>query len=511
MSKKVVFKTYDQDQLSLLPPSYDDLVAVNHPVRVVNTIIDHLDITALEKGYKGGGTSSYHPRMLLKVIIYAYLRNLYSSRKIEQALSENIHFMWLSGQNKPDHNTINDFRGKRLKGHLKEIFNQVVLLLVEQGVVSLKDLYIDGTKIEANANRYTFVWGKSIATNKARIQKQLKELWSYVEKVYKDEQHIPNTPDFEAIDSDKVEATINRINDALKGKDINKKVKQKLNYAKKNWPANLKKYDEQEAILKGRNSYSKTDPDATFMRMKDDHMQNGQLKPGYNLQASTNNQYITGYTLGQTTADNTLLKPHVEDHIESYNETPESVTADAGYGSEENYTDLESKNIDAFVKYNYFHKEQKQSKKQPDPFHPDQLYYNKDTDTYYCPMGQAMSNIGSYKKKTKTGFEQTLTRYKAQNCKGCSLRSLCHKSKSDRIIERNHNLIRLKAKANKKLTSEKGVEKRKQRCWDVEAVFGNVKQNMNFKRFMLRGLDKVNVEIGLIAMAHNLKKYSLTL
>lgn len=102
MSKKVTFKTYSQNQLSLLPPSYDDLVSANHPVRVVNYIIDQLDITALEKEYKGGGSSSYHPRMLLKVLVYAYLRNVYSSRKIEQALQENIHFMWLSGQSKPD-------------------------------------------------------------------------------------------------------------------------------------------------------------------------------------------------------------------------------------------------------------------------------------------------------------------------------------------------------------------------------------------------------------------------
>jgi transposase len=139
----------------------------------------------LEKSYKGGGTSSYHPRMLLKVIVYAYLRNLYSSRKIEQALQENIHFMWLSGQSKPDHNTINDFRGQRLQGHLKKIFHQVVLLLVEQGVISLKDIFVDGTKIEANANRYTFVWGKSIKTSKERIKKQLKKLWSYVVAPYK--------------------------------------------------------------------------------------------------------------------------------------------------------------------------------------------------------------------------------------------------------------------------------------------------------------------------------------
>lgn len=124
------------------------------------------------------------------------------------------------------------------------------MLLVEQGVISLKDIYLDGTKIEANANRYTFVWGKSIKTSKERIKKQLKELWSYVEKVYKDEQHIPNTPDFESIDVAKVEATINQINDALQGKEV----KQKLNYANKNWPTNMAKYQKQEAILKERKS-----------------------------------------------------------------------------------------------------------------------------------------------------------------------------------------------------------------------------------------------------------------
>ena len=509
MSRKVVFKTYHQNQLSLIPPSYDDLVPKNHPVRIVNTIVDHLDISALEKSYKGGGTSSYHPRMLLKVVIYSYLRNIYSSRKIEQALQENVHFMWLSGQSKPDHNTINDFRGKRLKGKFKNIFNQVVVLLAEQGVLSLKELYVDGTKIEANANRYTFVWGKSIKTSKERIRKQLKELWSYVEKVYAEEQMLPNQPDFEEIDPEKVAQTIDTINQALKDKEVDKKVRQKLNYAKKNWPKNLQKYNEQEAILGKRNSYSKIDPDATFMRMKDDHMQNGQLKPGYNLQASTNNQFITNYTLAQTTADTTTLKDHLKDHIESYGQTPEAVTADAGYGSEENYTDLEEKNITAFVKYNYFHKEQRDKKHKEDPFHPDNLFYNAETDTYYCPMGQAMNKIHTYEGKTKNGFSQQIHRYQAQNCHGCPLRSSCHKARGNRIIERNHNLLRLKEKAKNLLLSDEGIAHRKRRCWDVEAVFGNIKQNMGFKRFMLRGMEKVTTEIGLIAMAHNLKKFSV--
>jgi transposase len=145
--------------------------------------LDRVDITPLLRQYKPGGTSSYHPRMLLKVLVYGYINNIYSSRKIEEALQQNICFMWLAGMSKPDHNTINRFRGQRLQKTLQPIFTQVVLLLCEEGLLSLKDLYTDGTKIEANANRYTFVWGNSIKTNKEKIKKQLDELWQYAQKV----------------------------------------------------------------------------------------------------------------------------------------------------------------------------------------------------------------------------------------------------------------------------------------------------------------------------------------
>lgn len=514
MKSNVVWKTNSRSQLSLLPPSYDDFVPEHHPVRIVNSILDQIDLACIEKTYKGGGTSSYHPRDLLKILVYAYLRNLYSSRKIEQALGENVHFMWLSGCIQPDHNTISNFRSGKLKGKFKKIFNQVVILLAEQGYLSLKDIFVDGTKIEANANRYTFVWGKSIKTSRTRIENQLKDLWRYVETVYAEEEQKPNGPDsFKAIDPNEVSQTIDKINQALQGRDIDKKVQQKLNYAKKNWPNNIARYNTCEEQMGGRNSMSKTDPDATFMRMKEDHMLNGQLKPGYNLQAATNNQFIANYTLAQTTADTTTLIEHTEDFISGYGKPPETLTADAGYGSDENYSYLEDNDIEAFVKYSYFHKEQLDGKrgKTKNPFATDKLFYNHETDTYYCAIGQPMQNIGNYIRKTATGYEQKIDRYQAKNCAGCHLRSLCHQSKSNRIVERNHKLVRLKAKAKQKLLSPEGIAHRKQRCWDVEAVFGNIKQNMNFKRFMLRGLDKVETEIGLIAMAHNLKKVSLAM
>jgi transposase len=263
-SRKVVFKEYDPGQVMLLPPSLEELIDKTHAVRVVDQVIDRIDLDPLVETYKGGGTSSYHPRMLLKVLVFAYLNNIYSSRRIEAAVKENIHFMWLAGMKRPDHHTINRFRGQRLKNHIREVFTQVVLLLMEAGHVDLKAVYTDGTKIEANANKYTFVWAKSIATNKKKIKAQLEELWAYAQGVAADELRGDDPGEMQQVDPAKVEQTIDAINDALKGKPIDKEVKQKLSYAKKNWGANLRKYRMQESILGERGSYAKTDPDATF-------------------------------------------------------------------------------------------------------------------------------------------------------------------------------------------------------------------------------------------------------
>jgi len=402
---KVVFKDYSPNQILLLPPSLEEMIDPNHPVRVVNQVIDSLDIDLLIKKFKGGGCSSYHPRLLLKLLVYGYLSNQYSSRKIEQATKQNIHFMWLSAMSYPDHNTINRFRSDRLNGVLKEIFSQVVLLLVEQGTITLKEAYLDGTKIEANANRYTFVWGRSISKSKERIKKQLDELWSYAESVAREELENNEPDSFEKIDQESVRRTIESIDKALKGKQVDKKVKQKLNYARKNWPENLKKYEQQEKTLGKRNSYSKTDHDATFMRMKEDHMLNGQLKPGYNWQISTQNQYILGYTIHQSATDTNTLPTHMESLKANLGRMPETLVADAGYGSEENYEFLENNDVEAFVKYQYFHKEQCKKWKD-DPYRTDNLPYDANNDSYTCPMGQKMNFTGEKVRITDNGFRQ---------------------------------------------------------------------------------------------------------
>ncbi|NRA48701.1 MAG: IS1182 family transposase [Phaeodactylibacter sp.] len=489
----------------LLPPSLEELIEENHPVRVVNDVINRINIDSLVSSYTPGGTSVYHPRMMLKVLVYGYLSNIFSSRKLEAALKENIHFMWLSAMSKPDHNTLARFRSERLKDQLKTIFAQIVELLIEEGLVSIKDIYTDGTKIEASANRYTFVWGKSIKYHKERIGKQLESLWSYTQKVAFDELAQTSPPDFSEIDKTKVESAIKKIDTALEGKEVDKKVSQKLNYARRTWPSKLAEYEEKERLLDGRNSYSKTDPDATFMRMKEDHMLNGQLKPAYNLQASTSSQYFVNYSIHQTTNDTLTLTPHLNEHKQLFNQVPDTLTADAGYGSEQNYEYLEDHDIESYVKYNYFHKEQTKKWKE-DPFRAQNLHYNEGQDKLYCPMGQPMDRIEDRKSKTKNGYTQTYARYQAKNCEGCPLRGGCYKAKGNRVVEINHNLKRLKAKSRDNLLSDKGIAHRKQRPADVEAVFGNIKHNKGFKRFMLRGTKKVEVETGLLAIAHNLAK-----
>lgn len=502
MGKKVVFKTYQQHQMSLLPPSLDELISEKHPVRVVNTIIDQIELSALEKSYVGGGTSSYHPRMLLKVMVYAYLNNVYSSRAMERQLQENIHYMWLSGMSKPDHNTINRFRSERLSKSLEIIFTQVVGLMVEQGLVDLKQVYTDGTKLEANANKYTFIWGKSIARNKERITQQLRELWDYTQRVASEELQEPEPPDFDPVDPAKVKRTLERINEALRSSPQadNKKV-QKARYGLNHWPGNLEKYQKQEVLMGGRNSMSKTDPDATFMRMKEDHMKNGQLKPGYNLQISTQQQYILCYSLHQDRSDSKTLPHHLDKFKQLHGKLPVDLTADAGYGSFDNYVWLEKENINAYVKYSGFDKEQKG---EINPYHSSNFQYLPDQDIYICPEGKPMHNTGTIDENGRI-----IKQYQAQECQQCPVRDVCYKAQSPNRIIRVDNLFRAYAqKAKELLRSEQGIKHRKRRCIDVEPTFANLKHNKKFKRVSLRGIKKVEIEIGLLALAHNLKKWA---
>ncbi|KAA6438614.1 IS1182 family transposase [Dyadobacter flavalbus] len=505
--RQPIFKPYHQHQLMLLPPSLDELIPKEHACRVVNEVINNINLEPLNAAYHIKGSSSYHPQMLLKVLVYGYVSNIYSSRKLEAACKESIYFMFLSSMSYPDHNTINRFRSVRLKDAFRKIFEEVVLLLAQEGLLSIEEVYTDGTKIEVNANKYTFVWRKAIATNKEKIKKQLAQIWQYAQSMAAAEDDLPDPPDFTRINKEKVKDTVDKLNEVLgKKENVDKKMKARLDYVTKHYPANMARYEQQEAILDNRNSYSKTDPDATFMRLKEDHMRNGQLKPAYNVQISTSNQFIVNYTIHSDPTDTNTLANHLDQYEKSFGSSLKSLTADAGYGSEDNYTLLKEKQIAAYVKYGLFDKHQNKSFNKKHPFSADKLFYNQQGDHYICPMGQKMHYIGNRTNKTVTGFLQTARMYKASNCETCPLNGACHKSKGNRIIQVNVKLERQKQQADQLLKSEEGIRKRKKRCFDVEPVFGNIKNNHGFRRFMLRGRKKVEIEWGLIAIAQNLRK-----
>lgn len=501
---KVVFKNQTGNCPELFPVNIFDKIPENHPVRLIDSVVNSLDISDILKKYKGGGTSAYHPKMMIKVLFYSYLSNVYSCRKIAKALNENIHFMFISGNSTPDFRTINDFRSKILKDSIKTLFAEVVKMLVEMGYVSLDVQYIDGTKIEAKSNKYTFVWRGSIEKYKDKLETKINSILSDIEKsIISDNQEANKEEVPKSINSEELRERLSVLNKKLK--ESPKKVAKELQKLQKEHLPKLEKYEKDLKVLGDRNSYSKTDPDATFMRMKEDHMKNGQLKPAYNAQISTENQFITYASIHQTPGDTTTLKSHLTSFEESYNKQSKEVVADAGYGSEENYEMLEKNEVEAYVKYNYFHKEQKRKVKN-DPFLVQNLFYNADQDFYVCPMGQRMENVGQGKRKSRNGYESQVTYYQAKRCEGCPLRGMCHKAKGNRLIEVNHRLNFLKQRAKEKLMSKKGLEHRSKRPIEPEAVFGQLKNNNKFNRFTFRGLEKVELEFLLMAIGHNFRK-----
>ena len=500
---KLAIKSDNRKQNLLLPPSLDELVPENHMVRVVDAVIDRLDISDILSTYRGGGNSAFNPKMMLKVLVFAYLSNVYSSRRIEELLKRDIYFMWLAGMKRPDFRTINYYRGKRLKEGFDTVFTQVVRLLHEEGFVSLKVQYIDGTKIESVANKYTFVWRGSVEKYDARLKAKTEALLRQIEQNHAIENQENPAP--EELTAEEVAERVERIREKVDADNLSKEERKALKQIETDAVPRMNRYKEQLETMGPRNSYSKTDPDATFMRMKEDAMLNGQLKPGYNVQISTENQFITNFGIYQRPTDTLTMISYLESFKARYGMQSEEIVADSGYGSEENYEYMFSNGMTPYVKYNMFHVEQRRGYRN-NPFRVSNLFYNPDDDFYVCPMGQKLKFIRQEKRYTASGYQQTVSVYRACRCEGCPLRGQCHKSKRDRQIEVNHTLDDYKARARELLTSEQGIKHRSNRPIEPEAVFGQIKECGRFRRLRLKGLTGAKIDFGLKALAHNLRK-----
>ena len=505
------FRPYSPNQTILFPQRIDKDIAENDPVRLISSIVESLDLSSFRRLYKERGRSPYDPKMLLKVVIYAYMNNIYSCRRIEKALKRDIHFIWLAGYEQPDFITVNRFRN-RVKNEINNVFTQLVLLLSSKGLVTLDVEYIDGTKIESKANKYTFVWRKTVEKNRAKLMEKIKVLLSQVDdaiaqdKAAADEA-VSFTPETLTEIADELRLSLSE-QPAPGSKEEKKAVRERKRQVRQleQMRDKLTEYDNHLEVLGEHNSYSKTDPDATFMRMKEDAMNNGQTKPGYNLQIATENQFITDFGFFHNPTDTLTMIPFLTSFSDRYGHFAKETCADSGYGSEENYSFMEAHDMEAYVKYNLFHKEQKRAFKN-DIFRIENLYYNAEEDYFVCPMGQHMERAGVRHGKTDSGYRTESVIYRAGNCQGCPLRWGCYKKRCDnREIEVNHQLMEYKRKARERLTSERGLEHRSNRPIEPEAVFGQMKYNMQYKRFRHFGKDKVTMDFAFFAVAFNIKK-----
>ncbi len=499
------------------------MIPKNHLVRVVNEAVNKIDVSSLLAQYKGGGTSSYHPKMLLKVLVYAYAERIYSSRRIAKALRENIHFMWISGGNKPDFRTINAFRGSRMKGVIEKVFTAVLEYLVEAGHVKLEHYFLDGTKIEADANKHKVVWAKRRENYHRRVQEQIRDLLKHIEQVNEEEQAEYGDDDLEElggsgrddVNSEQLKKKIDELNQELRNRAQSKKDARPVHKALKklegDYLVRLEKYEQQEKTLRERSSYSKTDPDASCMRMKEDRgAEKPWPKPAYNVQLGTENQFVVGFSVHGRAGDTACLIPHLEGMLCHLGRLPQTVVTDAGYGSEENYAFLEQHGLESFVKYNTFYQDTHHYRKpevvRKHQFRAENFGYDPANDEFICPGNQRLHFQYVSRYTTDNGYVTDRRHYECHQCSECPLKLQCTKSKGNRKIKISFRLLEYRRQARTNLTSEKGQRLRARRSIEVESVFGIIKQNMGFRRFHLRGSEKVKTEWGLISIAHNMRK-----
>lgn len=506
MKNKAVFKPYLQHQSLLLPPSLEELIPGDHLVRVVNYVIDQLDIDLLLNKYKGGGTSSFHPRMMLKVWVFGYIMKVHSCRKLAKALREHIPFMWLAGMQQPDFRTLNDFRTKRMKDVIGDVFKQVVLFCIEQNYIDLSVLFTDGTKYQANGNKHKAVWRKNSERYKENVLKKLDELLIQIDEENEDENKqlrgndLLETGSHVIGSSQELKGKITELSKKINEEQLDKSKIKRLEKAARELSRaseKLEKYENQKEVLSGRNSYNKTDPDATMMRSKED-----QLLPCYNVQNSCQNQIIVHYSVGQNANDATEFKQHFESIPEELR--PAAILGDSVFGTEYNYQLLEKHQIENYLMFPSFHAQQKRNFTEQ-IFRRENFAYDVATDTYTCPNNQVLI-LERDEVITRNNVTTHEKIYRASGCHQCSFFEQCCKSEGNRTLKFRPQLETYKKQASINLNSDRGKLLRMMRGVEVETPFADIKFNQGHRRLVLRGLDKVKVEIALMNLAHNMKK-----
>jgi len=506
--KKVVFKPSYRHEQYLLPPSLDELIPQDHLVRFIDAVIDRLDLSKIIERYQGGGAGAFHPAMLLKLWIFGWTRAVYTSRPLAHACTRDIEFMWLSGGQKPSFMTLADFR-KNLGTDIKVIFKEVVSLAMSVGLIDGKEIYIDHTKIDANANRYRITWRKNVERILKSSDEKINELLDLIDALNENEAHeyasqLERQSAINKITPELFDDLISRINQQVKNceKDSEQAKKEKAALRKgKKQLEQKQKYTETLEKLGDKNSMAKTDTDATAMRMKD----KVSTKPGYNIGIATQNGITVAYDVSNSSNDGVSFKAVVKEAESNLEQKPDRICADAGYGNVENYQFLEKEKIESYVKYPGWDKDLKGKRR---PLEAESFQYISENDVYKCPAGKILSFKRIVERENKkTGYVEKTYEYKAEeaDCANCKLKENCTKG-SARSIRVNLELKRLRKQTVENLASPMGKRMRSLRSVEVETIFGIHKWSLGFNRFNMRGFQGVSIEYGLYLASLNLRR-----
>lgn len=429
-----------RNQVSLLPKSVDEYVGERDPVRFVDSLVEEFDIREIENAYSHLGRPGYSPRVLIKILLYGKIRGIRSSRELSRGCKENLRFIFLAQEEKPDFRTISDFR-KRFLPQLAELLKQTVEIGLEEGLISLEHVAIDGTKVRANAGANSF-----------KTPEKLKSLLEELEQSFRE-------------DVAKDEAA-----EVGEGSDNEDDPKLPEEFAdKKKLAERLKTLLKQ---AKDKKRISGTDPDASFMKSRQG------CHPSFNGQFAVDakSRMVVGARITEAGSDHGELKPMLEEIKRTTGKNPEKVSADKGYRATSGIVEMEKRGIVGFVPLQESDKNKISAK---------HFKYDEEEDEYTCPAGQVLVQITTKKDRQADVYE-------SEDCSGCEMTKSCLtvSSKNRTLVVSWHESILTKMR--ERVASEEGEKMRKARASTVEPVFGWLKFNRKFQQIIVRGKKAAN-------------------
>ena len=515
MKQNTTERNYTPIQLKL-PVDMERIIKISDPVYSFNEVMDYID---LDKYFAVEDCKTGRPRYdrvkLLKIVLFAFMEFGYCSVRMLQKLCEtDIRFLWLlDDEEAPSFMTIQNFIQHDLRYSMTEVFSDINSYIFERQSVDLNHTYIDGTKIEANAQKYTWVWKKSSIKSRNKVYNNLTALLTEINdsilvgyRVGFDVRQEYSIEYVEYVLQTFLHTVALEPSQFVHGSGKRKSREQKLYEKVEGCLKKLKKYSMHIRICgEKRNSYSKTDHDATFMRVKKDYMGNDQLLPAYNLQMAVCDEYIAHYDVFPYAADMDCFQPLMEGFRQRYGFYPRYPVADAGYGSFNNYLYCQEHGMEKYMKFTMYEKESKDEKYRNNPYRA----CNFDIDhegNMVCPNGKRFYFLKTAPVKGNQ-YGRTEEYYQCESCEGCAHREKCHKSSKDRIVRINEELTQFHQEVLGNLNCIHGALLRMNRSIQAEGTYGIIKWNRGYKRLRRRGINGVILELGLISCGFNLYKY----